>query len=233
MNFQEGISILPIPLSESQLLERCCQIEGLSFAQLAALSQFPIPLYPEQRKGWTGQAVELALGASAKNEAIPDFPHLGIELKTLPINKNGKPAESTFVTSIQLTKLHHEHWETSQCYQKLKRILWVTLEGDPTIPFHERRLGHAFIWSPNREESTILANDWQELCNLIVLGDLANISAHMGVYLQIRPKAANAHSLCYGYDREGRKIETLPRGFYLRSSFTAKILSNYYNGELY
>ncbi|MGC1183416.1 MAG: DNA mismatch repair protein MutH, partial [Legionella sp.] len=39
-------------------------------------------------------------------------------------------------------------------------------------------------------------------------------------------KAANGKSLCYGFDSEGNKVKTLPRGFYLRSSFTAKILSS-------
>ena len=53
---------------------------------------------------------------------------------------------------------------------------------------------------------------------------LAEIDASMGEYLQVRPKAANGKSLCYGFDEVGNKILTLPRGFYLRSSFTMTVL---------
>jgi len=37
-------------------------------------------------------------------------------------------------------------------------------------------------------------------------------------------KAANGKCLCYGFDSEGNKIQTLPRGFYLRSNFTKQII---------
>jgi len=59
---------------------------------------------------------------------------------------------------------------------------------------------------------------------MISTGRLAEINAGMGQYLQVRPKAANSKSLCYGFDETGNKVLTLPRGFYLRSTFTASIL---------
>ena len=48
----------------------------------------------------------------------------------------------------------------------------------------------------------------------------------VGEYLQIRPKAANGKVLCSCFDAEGNKVKTLPRGFYLRSTFTKTILKN-------
>ena len=177
-----------------------------------------------QRKGWTGQAIEKALGTTAGNRAGPDFCALGVELKTLPINHLGKPAESTFVTSIPLLTIHQEHWHSSQCYAKLKRVLWLPIEGEHDIPFQHRRIGPAVLWSPSSEEETILSNDWMELSFMISSGKLAEIDASMGDYLQVRPKAANGKSLCYGVDEQGNKVLTLPRGFYLRSRFTATIL---------
>jgi DNA mismatch repair protein MutH len=210
--------------NEEELLKHCQLIEGLSFLQLAASLQLAIPPTAEKRKGWTGSAIELALGTTAGNKAIPDFEHLGIELKTLPLNANFRPAESTFVTSISLLTVHQESWLTSQCYKKLRRILWVPIEGSRNIPFEHRRIGKCFLWSPNPNEMTILSEDWNELVLLIITGRLDEINARMGQYLQIRPKAANAKSLCYGFDIAGRKILTLPRGFYLRSNFTEQIL---------
>ena len=213
------------PRSEADLLDRCYAIEGLSFSQLATKLGLLIPSSPAKRKGWAGQAVELALGTTAGNKSSPDFCTLGIELKTLAMNHLGKPAESTFVTTIPLLSIQDQTWESSQCFAKLKRVLWLPLEGDPSIRFEHRRIGRGFLWSPSPEDESILARDWTEFSLMISTGLLANVDARMGDYLQVRPKAANAKSLCYGFDEHGNKVHTLPRGFYLRSSFTAKLSS--------
>ena len=215
--------LLPLK-NESELLARCESIEGLSFAQLATRLRLSIPADPIQRKGWVGQAIELALGATAKNKSAPDFCSLGVELKTLPINHLGKPAESTFVTTIPLLTIHKQTWLTSQCFAKLKRVLWFPIEGDRGIAFSHRRIGRGVLWSPTPDDEAILSKDWSELTLMISTGMLAEIDATIGDYLQVRPKAANAKSLCYGFDDEGNKVLTMPRGFYLRSSFTTTLL---------
>lgn len=213
-------------LNESELLDRCEQIQGLTFIQLAAKMQITIPNCPKRRKGFMGLAIENALGTTAGNKALPDFHHLGIELKTIPINHLGKPAESTFICSISLIQHHKETWPNSLCYKKLKRILWVPVEDYKTIAFEDRRIGTPFLWSPSSEEEAVIKEDWNELSTMIIAGRLEEINASMGNYLQVRPKCQNARSLCYGFDSEGNKIQTLPRGFYLRSRFTAQVLTN-------
>lgn len=213
-----------IPITERELIENCYAIQGLSFAQLAINLGLELPQNPNQRKGWVGKALELALGADARNEAMPDFTQLAIELKTLPIASSGRPAESTFVTSIPLLSIHKETWETSSCNAKLKRILWIPVEGDKEIPYMQRRVGQGFLWSPNQEQMMTLANDWQHLTTLIITGQLETIDATYGEYLQIRPKAADGKALCYAFDADGNKVQTLPRGFYLRTSFTKQFL---------
>jgi DNA mismatch repair protein MutH len=212
------------PQTEIELIERCNCIAGLSFAQLSMHLGLPIPIQPNQRKGWVGHAIELALGTDAQNKPSPDFQILGIELKTIPLSKQGTPTESTFITSIPLLTIHQQQWPTSQCYAKLKRILWVPLEGERDIPYPQRRIGHGFLWSPNKEEEAILEADWNYLTLQISTGYLETLDAKYGEYLQIRPKAANGKSLCFGFDQNGNKIKTLPRGFYLRSRFTAQIV---------
>lgn len=209
--------------NEAELLERCRKIEGISFAELAAKLQIPLPF--TQAKGWVGLTAEKFLGSNAGTKPLPDFQDLGIELKTLPCNSVGKPAQSTFVTSISLLTIHKETWLTSQCFKKLKRVLWLPVEAGPRIPLSQRRVGRGFIWSPNKSEIAILAADWNELTFLVNTGHLEQINGKIGRYLQIRPKAANAKELCYGYDDEGNKVLTLPRGFYLRCKFTAEILA--------
>jgi DNA mismatch repair protein MutH len=212
------------PKTELELIDRCKGLSGLSFAQLALSLNLSIPTNPNQRKGWIGQAIEQALGADALNKAGPDFQHLAIELKTLPLAHTGKPTESTFITSIPLLTIHQQTWETSQCYAKLRRVLWIPIEGDTDIPYTQRRIGQGFLWSPNKEQEQILADDWNYLTLQVSTGYLETLDGRCGEYLQVRPKAADGKALCYGFDCEGNKVKTLPRGFYLRSCFTEKIL---------
>lgn len=214
------------PKTEKELIERCKAIEGLSFAQLSSSVNLPIPEQPGKRKGWAGMALELALGTDASNKSMPDFMQLGIELKTLPLSILGKPTESTFITSIPLLTIHQQKWHSSQCYAKLKRVLWIPVEGDTAIPYSQRRIGLGIIWSPNEEQETILEADWNYLTLQISTGQLETLDATVGEYLQVRPKAADGKSLCFGFDTEGNKVQTLPRGFYLRSSFTQMVMSS-------
>ncbi len=212
------------PKTEAELLAMCLNIEGLSFAQLANHFNILIPEAAQQRKGFIGQLLEIALGADAGTQAEPDFRDLSIELKTLPIGFSSSPIESTYITSIPLLSIHQETWLTSRCYTKLKRILWIPIEGDKSIPYGQRRVGRGFIWSPSKEEESILESDWTYLSSQISMGYLETLDASAGDYLQIRPKAADGKSLCYCFDIEGNKVQTLPRGFYLRSLFTKRIL---------
>lgn len=213
------------PRTEAELMQRCWHLEGLSFLQLADELGLSFPQNPVQRKGWLGQAIECYLGASAANSSQPDFKEIGVELKTLPLLNSGKPAESTFVTTIPLLTIHEQTWDTSQCYQKLKRVLWIPVEGDQSIPYATRRIGRGTLWSPDTAACTQLAEDWQQLCDLIAMGKIHEVNSSIGSYLQIRPKASNSQSLCFAFDEKGNKIQTLPRGFYLRPSFTATVLS--------
>ena len=213
------------PESEAALVARCKTIEGLSLGQLAERMHVRVPQDPIARKGWSGLLIEQALGATAGGLALPDFHHLNIELKTIPLNATGKPTESTFVTSIPLLTIQQQTWKTSTCYSKLKRVLWLPVEGCSSIPFPQRRIGRAVLWSPNQEEEEILSTDWNLLSFMIGAGQLGLLDARIGQYLQVRPKAANANALCYGFDETGNKVSTMPRGFYLRSAFTSKIVA--------
>ncbi|MGC1181599.1 MutH/Sau3AI family endonuclease, partial [Legionella sp.] len=177
------------PKTEMEIIKRCSNIAGLSFAQLSLGLGLPIPTKPTQRKGWIGQAIELALGANAYNKSLPDFQYLGIELKTLPIAKSGKPTESTFITSIPLLTIHQQSWSSSSCYAKLRRILWIPIEGDIDVLYSQRRIGQGFLWSPNESQETILAADWDYLSFQISTGNLETLDAKSGEYLQVRPKA--------------------------------------------
>ena len=216
------------PQSEEELLTRARQLAGLTLTDIATKFEQVIPKDPKHAKGWIGQLIETSLGATASSLAEPDFQLIDIELKTLPLTNSGKPKESTYVCTVPLTKLHQQEWETCWLRRKLQRVLWLPLEADKRIAIAERHIGNAILWSPTESQARQLQADWEELMELVCLGQLDQITSHMGRYLQIRPKGANAKSLTTTLDEEGNTIQTLPRGFYLRPEFTQQIIQANY-----
>lgn len=212
------------PRSEQELIERAIDIAGVTFAELAEEAGMPVPPDLRRDKGWVGQLLEWHLGATAGSKPQQDFEQLGIELKTIPISYSGKPLETTFVCVAPLMGVHGLRWENSHVRNKLSRVLWIPVEGEREIPLAERRVGSPLIWSPTAEEELQLKTDWEELMEMIVIGQVEQITARHGEVLQLRPKAANSRVLTEAYGASGKPIKTLPRGFYLRTQFTAKIL---------
>ncbi|MDK7279968.1 DNA mismatch repair endonuclease MutH [Haemophilus seminalis] len=216
-----------IPQTLEQLLSQAQSIAGLTFGELADELNIPVPPDLKRDKGWVGMLLERALGATAGSKAEQDFSHLGVELKTLPINAEGYPLETTFVSLAPLVQNSGVKWENSHVRHKLSCVLWMPIEGSRHIPLRERHIGTPILWKPTVEQERQLKQDWEELMDLIVLGKLDQITARIGEVMQLRPKGANSRSITKGIGRNGEVIETLPLGFYLRKAFTAGILNDF------
>lgn len=205
--------------AEGELLARARGLGGRTLAEIAIAAARPLPPDPRRHKGATGALIERALGADAGSRPIPDFPTLGIELKTLPIDARGEPAESTFVCCAPRER--EDGWEQSSVRAKLARVLFVPVETTP--PFAQRRVGSAFLWSPEGEIDDILRADWDALSDLIERSP-ESISARHGRALQLRPKARDGAVLVRATDVDGAPLLAKPRAFYLRRTFVAHIL---------
>lgn len=216
------------PETEAQLLAQAQRLAGYTLGELAELAGMPTPRDLKRDKGWIGVLLERWLGASAGSKPEQDFAALGVELKTIPIDPLGGPLETTFVCVAPLTGNTGVVWETSHVRHKLKRVLWVPVEGSRTIPLAERRVGSPLLWSPDADEEQQLRQDWEELMDLIVLGQVTRITARHGEVLQLRPKAANSKALTEAIGEHGEPILTLPRGFYLKKNFTRALLARHF-----
>jgi DNA mismatch repair protein MutH len=215
---------LRAPTSEAELLARAETLAGESIERVAAALGVAVPADLSRHKGWVGNLMERALGASAGSRPEPDFVELGVELKTLPVDIRGKPYESTFVCTISMTELCDVEWEVSRVRRKLARVLWMPVEGDRRLPLASRRFGAPLLWSPGEDELAALRFDWEELAGLVVRLGIDSVTGHAGRFLQIRPKARDSSVRRRGLDVDGALVSELPRGFYLRQSFTADIL---------
>ncbi len=224
---------IPLPITtppgdEQELLARAQSLAGYSLGELAAHASLAIPPDLKREKGWVGMLLEVYLGAMAGSKPEQDFADIGIELKTIPIDRSGKPLETTFVCVAPLTGNSGVTWESSHVRHKLARVLWIPVEGERQIPLAERRIGAPLLWSPSAEEEQQLRQDWEELMDLIVLGKVETITARHGEVLQLRPKGANSKALTEAIGEFGQPIMTLPRGFYLKKSFTRPLLARHF-----
>lgn len=219
----------PAPTSIAELCERADALAGWTVGQLANHYGIAMPENLKKEKGWVGQLLEWVLGAEAGSKPEPDFEQIGVELKTLPISQLGAPLETTFVCVAPLTGNTGEAWETSHLRRKLQRVLWVPVLAERDIPLADRVIATPFLWILAGDDEVDLRRDWEELTDMIALGNVAKISGKHGEFLQLRPKAANSSALTDAFDEKGNATKALPRGFYLRIQFTKRLLDNAFN----
>ena len=220
--YPEPVPVSP-PASEAELMHRCQQIAGKTVGQLAQQSGMPVPVDLRRHKGWLGNLLERILGADAGNQAEPDFVALGIELKTIPLNTRGEPKESTYVCTVTPKALSETHWQTSWLRRKLSKVLWLPVEADNAIALADRFIGQAILWQPSEQQEAVLQQDWEELMEIMIAEGA--VTAKLGRFLQIRPKAANSRVITRQIGHDGEEEWYHPCGFYLRTSFTQQILS--------
>ncbi|WMY96345.1 MAG: DNA mismatch repair endonuclease MutH [Arsenophonus sp.] len=218
-----------IPNNEENLLKKARALAGYTIEELASYIGMPIPFNLKNNKGWIGELLEYCLGTNAGKKKEKDFLNLGIELKTIPINRYRQPLETTFICTAPLIENIGIRWNSSYLRYKLSRILWIPIEGEKKIPLGKRKITHPILWSPNLTEEKLIKRDWEELMDMIVLGYIENLNGNYGEILQIRPKAANKNILTKGIGKYGKPIMTQPRAFYLKKKFTSQILIKYLN----
>jgi DNA mismatch repair protein MutH len=200
---------------------RADALAGWTLGEVAARFAWRPPPDLRRHKGWIGVLLEMVLGATAGSRALPDFPELGIELKTVPVDLRGVPRQSTFVCTAPLGDLG-DRWDTCWVKKKLARVLWVPVIGDG--PPGERVIGGSVMWSADASEAKVLQADWEHLVELVVRGELDQITGRRGTALQLRPKGRNADDASWMLDEEGEWVRAQDRAFYLRASFTGALL---------
>ena len=209
-----------------RLLAHARALVGVTLAELADGLGLPVPAGRVRSKGWSGQIVERELGAGDGPGRGQDFAALGIELKTVPVDRDLVPRESTAVCQIDPIAIAGESWETSYLREKLSQVLWVGLEvpaGEGSVG--DRRVVAVRLWTPSPEEQALLRADFELFVRAYFRrGQGAAITGHQGQVLQVRPKGRNAADLRRAFGPTGQPTEIGKCGFYLRPGFVARVL---------
>ena len=214
------------------LLAHARALVGVELGALADGLGLPVPVGRVRTKGWSGQVIEQELGAVVGGARGPDFAALGVELKTVPVTAALVPIESTAVCQIDPIAIAAEPWQTSYVRHKLARVLFVALEVPPGArSVGDRRVAAVGLWTPSRDEEETLRADFELFVrDYFRRGRADDITGHMGVALQVRPKGRDASDLRAGYDADGRPTRVGKSGFYLRPGFVGKILAGFTDG---
>ena len=84
---------------------------------------------------------------------------------------------------------------------------------------------------PSRDEEETLRADFELFVrDYFRRGRADDITGHLGVALQVRPKGRDANDLRDGYDADGRPTRVGKCGFYLRPAFVGRILAGFSDG---
>lgn len=205
------------------LVRRAASLEGCTVAELAKMAEREAPAGGVSTKGRVGEILEIVLGATGgSGERRVDFPSVGLELKTIPVGATGRPLESTFVCAMRIDE--DVDFEASWVRRKLERVLFVPVVGARGSALSERTLGKPVVWSPSPQQLQQLKADYDDIVGLLGIGRVEDVSAHLGRYLQLRPKARDGTPRALAFGEDGERIRTVPRGFYLRATFTEAIL---------
>src|SRR5690242_11898455 len=191
------------PSSERELCDRAAWLSGRTIGELARALRCPVPAAGVRAKGKMGALVEKALGAEAGSASVPDFPRLGIELKTIPVDAAGTPRESTFVCSIALAGADRADWITSAARAKPRQVLFVPIVVADEEPMESRRIGSPLLWRPTLEQEAILRDDFETAMGAIGAGNVEALTARSGRWLQVRPKAATGRTRTFSFGPEG------------------------------
>src|SRR4051794_10572257 len=98
------------PDSIDELLARARSLEGQRLDAIASAVGASTSGDAVRTKGKPGEIIERALGATGGSTRAVDFPELGVELKTIPIDERGAPIESTYVCTLSLTDAELQEW---------------------------------------------------------------------------------------------------------------------------
>jgi DNA mismatch repair protein MutH len=208
------------------LLRHARALVGVELGELADALGLPVPSGLVRTKGWSGTLIEQELGAAVGGARGPDFAALGVELKTVPVDADLVPIESTAVCQIDPIAIAAESWDMSYARAKLARVLFVALEVPPGArSVGERRVAAVRLWEPSADEDRVLRADFELFVREYYRkGRASDLTGHLGAALQVRPKGANAADTRDGYDAEGNATRVGKHGFYLRPAFVAAIL---------
>ncbi len=177
-----------------------------------------------------GDVAEWYFGISKNSSPEPDFPHAGVELKVVPIERKGAGlgvSEPTSISQINYMTIVDERWQPTpedshpraSVRKKLDKILFVFYEPNRNSPL-DARVRDVVLWAPDEVANAVFEIDWERTWQLVCAGRAHKLSQSIAEVLAPRPKGTGHGQL----RRQPYNDEpAIPRAFALKTRFTSQI----------
>src|SRR3989344_1064852 len=146
-------------------------------------------------KGNVGYVIEHGFfGVEKNSNALPDVPHLGIEIKTCPLKYDSSRTklsvkEPLSLNIINYMKEHEFHnLKESSLYKKNRHILFVFYIHDKTKSRSKYLVKYVFLWEMDDSILAELEPDYQLILKKIRAGRAHHIHQTDHKYLTLCPK---------------------------------------------
>ena len=170
--------------------------------------------------GQNGFYRQLAVKILAQgNQTIPELDKAGIEMKTIRLNRRGRPREAMSFPGFKYLEIVNQDWEDSSFFEKLEsRFLFVVFREDD---FGIERLDRVTYWNMPYEDRLEAQRVWEDT-KLRVRKDASDLPRTSESHVaHVRPKAANARDTIL--TPQGTML--VKKCFWLNSSYIAEVLS--------
>ena len=152
---------------------------------------------PNRRRGAFGNAVEQYYFKYKPNSSQePDFPEVGIELKTTPLkrDKSGRyvAKERLVVNMIDYDTVVNEDFERSHFMQKASRVLLISYLWEKDVDPLDYKIVLVDLWEIPEVDLVQMKLDWETVVDKVRAGHAEDISGSDTVYLEASTKAADS-----------------------------------------
>lgn len=184
----------------------------------------------KRNKGKLGQIIEERFfHYKCNNDARPDFPEAGVELKVTPykIGAKGKLSakERLILTMIDYLNVVNEEFETSHMWNKARLILLMYYLYDKEAPINlDYRINYVKLFTPPEQDIKIIKHDFDIIVEKIREGKAHELSEGDTLYLGAATKGATSN------DRTKQPFSdelAKPRAFSFKNSYMTYVLNNY------
>lgn len=212
--------------TKEAILARALEIKGIPLRDVDATGRLATG------KGAIGTVIEESwFGYSPNNEAEPDFPEAGVELKVTPYvrGRNGIRAKERLVCNmINYMEEHSKTLPTSAFWHKCNTMLLMSYEHLVDQPKGNFTIDEAVLFSFPEEDMPIIERDWTIIMEKVRSGRAHEISEGDTMYLAACTKGADSSSV---KPQPFSNIMAKSRAYSLKSSYMTMILNKYIFGD--
>lgn len=135
------------------------------------------------------------LGYSEKNKSFYEFDAANIQIKTIRVERNGKPKEDMSFKNIKFTDVLDQEWEDSDLYQELiSKFIFVIFRITPDGT--DYYLDEVKFWNMPEADLDVAKEVWEEMRRRVARKEFDNLPHKSeNPILHVRTKGKNAADL--------------------------------------